>query len=45
MQKTTSEKLDERWQAMILQLRHVISNWEHHWKGDGGLMNELDAEE
>lgn len=30
---------------MILQLRHVISNWENSGQGDRGCVNELDAVE
>lgn len=45
MQKVTWEKVEERWQAMILQLRCGISNWECSRQGDSGFINELDAKE
>lgn len=44
MQKVTPEKV-EQMQAVILQLRCVISNWKCIGQGDGGLMNEPYAEE
>jgi hypothetical protein len=44
MQKVTSEKVEEMWQSMNLQLNHIISQWKCSGQGDGGFMNEFDQE-
>ncbi|KAL3788385.1 hypothetical protein HJC23_009191 [Cyclotella cryptica] len=36
MQLANADKVEERWQSMILQLNRMISKWERSGQGDGG---------
>jgi hypothetical protein len=43
MQKATLEKVEEKGQSMILQLKCIIRDWERSGQGDGGVVNEPDT--
>ena len=40
LQPATVEKVEERWNAMILALKRGIQNWERSGQGDGGFTEE-----
>ena len=41
-QPATPEKVEEKWNAMNLALKHGIQSWECSGQGDGGHMNDED---
>jgi len=45
MQPASAEKVEEKWQAINLQLKRVIASWEHSGQGDGGYATGEDKDE